>query len=186
MYKKIFTALVLGFVLLSSGCQKEKKDEAKTEVSIKDSFELTSIEGKKLNIKQVGGGFVLADQEDKMVLFDIYATWCPPCRKSAAMLSSLQDSYKDELVVIGLSIEDGISDEHIGDFAKAFRAEYFLANSQDDKKLIATIVKSLSLAANHPIPLAVLYRGSSLINYYTGMTQEEFIRSDIKLNLEDQ
>jgi thiol-disulfide isomerase/thioredoxin len=45
------------------------------------------------------------DVAGKWVLVDFWATWCGPCRASIPHLNTLQDKFKDKLVVIGLSSE---------------------------------------------------------------------------------
>jgi len=41
----------------------------------------------------------------KYVLLEIWNTWCPPCRRSLALLNGFHERYGDELVVIGLCDE---------------------------------------------------------------------------------
>lgn len=49
----------------------------------------------------------LADQEGKVVLINIWATWCGPCRNEMPKLDQLYRERKDKgLVVFGLSDED--------------------------------------------------------------------------------
>jgi thiol-disulfide isomerase/thioredoxin len=49
----------------------------------------------------------LAEHEGKVVLINIWATWCPPCRKEMPELDRLYQERKDDgLVVFGLSTED--------------------------------------------------------------------------------
>lgn len=45
------------------------------------------------------------DRKGKFVLVDIWATWCPPCRRAIPHLNELHAKYKDRLVIIGLSSE---------------------------------------------------------------------------------
>lgn len=48
----------------------------------------------------------LHEFEGKVVVLNLWATWCPPCRKEMPTLDRLQASYKDDgLVVITLSDE---------------------------------------------------------------------------------
>lgn len=47
-----------------------------------------------------------ADTKDKVVLIDFWATWCPPCRAAIPELNKWQKTFKDDLVIIGVSDED--------------------------------------------------------------------------------
>jgi len=54
-----------------------------------------------------GNSFRLSDYGGKVVLLNIWATWCPPCRKEMPELDRLyKDRAADGLVVLGLSTED--------------------------------------------------------------------------------
>src|SRR5262245_25803040 len=44
-------------------------------------------------------------RQGKVLLIDIWATWCPPCRETIPELNELQKQFKDDLVVIGISDE---------------------------------------------------------------------------------
>jgi thiol-disulfide isomerase/thioredoxin len=49
----------------------------------------------------------LADHAGKVVLVNVWATWCPPCKKEMPDLDRLYRSRKDQgLMVFGLSTED--------------------------------------------------------------------------------
>lgn len=58
-----------------------------------------------------GEPFRLSDQKGKVVLMNIWATWCAPCHDETPDFVDLYNSYKDDgLVVLGVSIdEQGIS-----------------------------------------------------------------------------
>lgn len=61
-------------------------------------------------------GFKLADNKDKIVVVEFWATWCPPCRKSIPHLKTLHDTYKDQgVVIVSLSDEPA---ETINEFNK--------------------------------------------------------------------
>ncbi len=54
-----------------------------------------------------GNDVSLDDFEGKVVILDLWATWCPPCRKEIPFLVSLHEEYKDQgLVVIGIGLDD--------------------------------------------------------------------------------
>lgn len=44
--------------------------------------------------------FSLADNKDKIVVVEFWATWCPPCRKSIPHLKKMSEEYADKNVVI--------------------------------------------------------------------------------------
>ena len=43
------------------------------------------------------------DLRGKFVLIKVWATWCPPCRRSLPLLEFFHEKYKDELVVVSIS-----------------------------------------------------------------------------------
>lgn len=69
----------------------------------------------------------LSDYKGKVVILDMWATYCPPCVEGTPHLVKLQNQYgKDGLVVIGLNV--GNEDKKlISDFAKQFNVQYEMA-----------------------------------------------------------
>jgi thiol-disulfide isomerase/thioredoxin len=43
----------------------------------------------------------------KVVLINFWATWCPPCRAEIPDLVALQERYRDQLQIIGISEDEG-------------------------------------------------------------------------------
>jgi thiol-disulfide isomerase/thioredoxin len=75
-----------------------------------------------------GPAFRLSDYKDKVVVLDIWATWCGPCRLEIPHLVRLSEEYGPRGVeVIGLSVEDPATDGGaVRDFAREFRINYRL------------------------------------------------------------
>ncbi len=67
-----------------------------TSERIAPDFELPTTDGKKLK---------LSDYKGKIVIVDFWATWCPPCRRGIPDLVSLKNEYKDDLEIIGISVD---------------------------------------------------------------------------------
>jgi thiol-disulfide isomerase/thioredoxin len=179
MLKKSILLSSILLLFTFGGCSSDDNQDANSMISTHE-YVLKGIDSKQYVVKKVGKGFTLEDAKDKIVIFDIFATWCPPCRASASHLTSLQEKYKDDLIIIGLSIEDNIPNTKLQDFAKENNAQYILVNSAQNRVLSDAIVKELGLGDRYPIPTMAMYKDSKLINHYVGMTEEEFIQSDIK------
>ena len=73
-----------------------------------------------------GGTFKLSDYAGKVVVLDLWATWCPPCRDEIPHLVDLAKEYAGRGVeVIGLTVEDPESDaELVREFARDFEINY--------------------------------------------------------------
>ena len=179
MFKKSILLISILSALLFHGCSSEENSSANNMVS-GNEYVLTGLDKKQYVVKKKDGGFLLEGAEGKVVIFDIFATWCPPCRAAATHLSSLQKKYKDDLIIIGVTIEDKILDTKLQEFKKEYNAEYIMVNSDQNRPLCDAITKELKLGDRYPIPTMAMYKDGKLINYFVGATEEEFIDSDIR------
>ncbi len=181
MFKKYILVISVISAILFQGCSsnEDKKSSANEMIAAKE-YVLTGVDKKQYVVKKDGKGFKLEGAEGKIIIFDIFATWCPPCRAAASHLSSLQEKYKDELIIIGITIEDKIADAKLQEFADTYGAKYLLVNSDQNRRLVNELVLELELGERFPIPTMAMYKDAKLINYYVGATEEEFIDSDIR------
>lgn len=177
MFKKTILVISIISTLMFQGCFKD--DNTNDMVSTAE-YVLTGLDKKEYVVKKVANGFILEGAKNKVIIFDIFATWCPPCRAAAAHLSSLQEKYKDDVVIIGITIEDKILDTKLQEFRAKYTANYVLVNSDENRRLSDAIVKELKMGDRYPIPLMAIYKDGELVNHFVGATEEEFIDSDIK------
>lgn len=70
-----------------------------------------------------GGTFRLSDQRGKVVVLNIWATWCPPCREEIPDLIAIQDEMREQVVVAGVSIDTG-DPADVQAFAEEFGINY--------------------------------------------------------------
>ncbi len=187
MSKISFLSTLVALSLLLNACSKDE-EQTKTSSSVQEAnsmlstneFILTSLDKKQYVIQKESAGFTLDGAKDKVIIFDIFATWCPPCQAEASHLTSLQKKYKDNLVVLGITIEQNLPDSKLQLFKKEFNAKYSLVNSNENGRLIDAVTAKLNIGRNFGIPLMVMYKDGKLINFYQGAVEEEFLESDIK------
>ena len=63
----------------------------------------------------------IADYEDQVVLLNIWATWCGPCRVEMPSMQRLHDEFAAEgLKIVAVSIDDAGKEQVIRDFAQEY------------------------------------------------------------------
>ncbi|MCP4193982.1 MAG: TlpA family protein disulfide reductase [Planctomycetaceae bacterium] len=95
-----------------------REEFAKAE-DVEFNFDLPDLEGKSVKLSDFAG---------KVVIVDLWGTWCPPCRMEIPHFIELQDKFKDDLEVVGITYEQ-VSDEQaaikqISEFVKAEGVNY--------------------------------------------------------------
>jgi cytochrome c-type biogenesis protein len=81
-----------------------------------------------------GDSVSIADQRGKVLLFNIWATWCHPCRDEIPELRELYTKYKDRgLELVGVSVDADGSDDAIRAFMKDFEMEYPVWRDPDER-----------------------------------------------------
>jgi len=83
------------------------------------AFTVTDLDGKSIKSTDLRG---------KVVLVNFWATWCGPCRAEIPDLVTLQDKYRDQLVILGIS-EDESGEEGVRQFAAKYNINYTVAMS---------------------------------------------------------
>lgn len=75
-----------------------------------------------------GGPIKLADYSGKVLLVNLWATWCGPCRMETPELVKLHDEYQSRGVeMVGLSTEDpDASAESVAEFVKEYNVKYHI------------------------------------------------------------
>jgi thiol-disulfide isomerase/thioredoxin len=63
------------------------------------------------------------DWKGKVVLVNFWATWCPPCREEIPAFVAMQERYRDDLLIVGVSMDEGSLDE-VRQFARDHKMNY--------------------------------------------------------------
>ena len=83
----------------------------------------------------LGGDSVsLAGLRGKVVLLNVWATWCHPCRDEIPQLEALHQQFaKDGLVVAGVSVDNSGMDDGIRAFMRDFKMTYAVWLDPDER-----------------------------------------------------
>ena len=123
--------------------------------------------------------------KQEIVIINIMATWCPPCRGQIPHLSKLQQKFKENIFVMSTLVHDDISKEKLEKLIIAQKILFYLSVTQDENlKFIEMLTPKLGLPKDFPMPLTILFVRGKYFTHYEGMIPEEMIESDIKQLLE--
>ena len=86
-------------------------------------FTIKDLEGKDVSLTSFKG---------KVMLLNFWATWCGPCKAEIPGFVELQNAYKNDLVVIGYSVDDKPAQARA--FANEFKMNYpiLLGDGRED------------------------------------------------------
>lgn len=182
LFRNLFLFVLLSFVFSSFfGCSGSKTSQNTTEndsvatdsdpstgnPAPKKPSEYPPISSAIANadIKNLDGStFKVADKKGKVLLLNMWATWCGPCRSEMPTLVKMQDEYRDNgFEVIGLNTDDESADT-INEFADKMNLNYTLVWA--DTSMQSSLLK---ISKFNGIPQSFLIdRDGNLRSVFTG------------------
>jgi cytochrome c-type biogenesis protein len=72
-----------------------------------------------------GDTVTLASMRGQVVLLNLWATWCVPCREETPYLESLYQEHEDEgFQIVGISLDTGDAADQVADFVEDYGVSY--------------------------------------------------------------
>ncbi len=106
--RSLMFLLAVAVLLCETGCEKAQPpgpDPATQFSPFAFDFSVTDVTGKSIS---------LSDLQGKVVIVDIWGTWCPPCRMEVPSFVKLQQTYGSQgLQIIGINYEEPSDPEEV-------------------------------------------------------------------------
>lgn len=171
----IFSLLI---TFIFSGCDtKESIDEnvvATTKTNTIKTYKLSNMDGSFITVSNNKEDWKFDGFENKVVLVNFFASWCPPCKAEIPHLVKLYKKYKNDFVVLGVSVDQEITKEQMADFIKQYGINYPVTFGTENFYL-ANGVGGVS-----SIPSMFMFdKSGKMVRKYVGAVHEEILESDI-------
>ena len=115
-------------LLLSASCAQRDSQGKSERVEIgapAPAYATVALGGDSVSLQALRG---------KVVLFNIWATWCHPCRDEIPELREIQAKYEARgLELVGVSVDADGTDEAIHEFMKEFKMNYAIWRDPDER-----------------------------------------------------
>jgi len=137
-------ARLLGAALLGASCGGGSEAAPPATVAVGAPAPAYSAE------KADGTPIALADLKGEVVLLNIWATWCKPCRQEIPALETLHQRHRAAgLVVAGVSIDVDDDRAKVAEFAAALGASYEIWYDGEDR--VSTTFLAIGVPASYLI-----------------------------------
>ena len=104
---------------LALGCSGRPEQSAPERVALGEpapAYAAVSLDGDSVSLGKLRG---------KVVLLNVWATWCHPCRTEIPELRALQQRYENRgLALVGVSVDAAGNEDGIREFMKEFEMQY--------------------------------------------------------------
>lgn len=193
--KKILSLIVAAFFIF--GCSEESSKEPESykfkPFAQGEEIVLKSVQGKPLTLVRTAGGFVIKGEENKVLMIDIFGTFCPPCQKEAPAIMQYQLDHADKFSIVALTHFENVTDEYVQkEFIQKYNAFYFIANDQKINDRIADqIIADIGYKREIALPFKVVLKGGEYqiltdigtgefgVKYYLGGIHLERMNNDL-------
>jgi len=129
----------------------------------------------RFTLKDMNGVDVkLASFKGKVILVNFWAKWCGPCRAEIPDLVKLQTQYRDDLVILGILVQDRWDDK-VKPFAADFKINYPLLNASERTDVEEAFGPMWGLPTSF-----IIGRDGRIAKKQTGIGTKELFEQEIK------
>lgn len=180
MQFKKFAFFLISIIFIFSGCDSKNDESSSSKNEIENrketNFILKTQNQTILTLSKENELFKFKELQNKIVLVNFFATWCPPCKAEIPHLIDLKNKYMDkfETVAINMGNKDG-SIPNIESFIEEYKINYPVITNEKNKKIAELFggVKAIPT-------MFMLDTNGKIIQKYVGIVPQEMIETDIK------
>ncbi len=90
-------------------------------------YTATTLEGDSVSLSSLQG---------EVVLLNLWATWCAPCRKETPFLQELfEEHQEDGLHLVGVSLDTGVATEQVERFVEDYGVTYTILHDPENRAM---------------------------------------------------
>ena len=135
-------------------------------------FTLNTLDGNEITLSALRGN---------IVVINIWATWCPPCRAETPALQNSYEQYKDVgVVILGVDLTNQDSIEDVKNFVRDFKLTYPILLDVEGK--VAGLYQNTALPSTYFVDRQGIIRTVMI----GGPISETFIQSKIEAILKEE
>jgi len=153
----------------------KKVTTAKPVIKKIDKIILTTLNKKQLHLDFSNNGIDFKEYKGKVVIVDIFTTWCKPCKKVFPHLNTLAKKYKKNIKIIGLLGEEGRRDSEVLQFKKQNHITYPITNSKEN----IDFINNLGGVAGYPT-IVIFDKNGTYFQHFSGIIPPEILEESIK------
>lgn len=148
-------------------------DNTNTNSSSQSSGVKLSDASMKLEFKKLDGSKAkLEDYKGKVLLVNIWGTWCGPCRAEIPELIKLKDEYKDkDLEIIGLETAYGGGSDpeaEVKSFVESNKINYTIGFAPDELN-----IEMAKISQRSSVPMTFIFnKKSEVVGIFTGFNPD--------------
>ena len=187
MQFKKMSFFILFFILLFAGC--DSKDESSQKDAIQNAIskenatffvDLETTNKEILKTKISKNKIEFENINNKVILVNFFATWCPPCKAEIPYLIELKKKYPNDLEVVAVLLEKDRTHDDITAFINEFEINYKVTNASSNYLLEQAVggVKTIPT-------MYLLNKKGEIQQRYIGIVLEEMLDIDIKKAMEN-
>ncbi len=114
--RKFFAIVaVMAILLFAVSCQKKDAEVTPSSGDMAPDFQLKDINGNTMALSAFKG---------KVVMVEFWATWCPPCKELAPLLTELYNKYKDRGFVMLSIVSSDEGETTVKNFINKYKITY--------------------------------------------------------------